>query len=217
MLSVCFGQNHWGGFTTECIAAHLHLHKHEIRIKCIFYLFTSDRKKWYEQYEYLKNIQMTNYTKSTRSPLGKKKKRVSRYKRIFTQRHTMVTKISKVQCTQHRGSRSLRNRLTLTLCSQLGSKKWALPFGSAVSLWSWLTTHFQTLWHLKNTIPLWSPIITGRRIQRNNGANTAHLPHIKSSLPKKWQWPKIRRPTVTICPSDWGDGKSVFGHHFSLS
>lgn len=54
-----------------------------------------------------------------------------------------------------------------------------------------------------------------KRIQRNNRANTAHLQNITSSLPKKWQWPKNRRPTVAICPSDCDDGKSIFGHHIS--
>lgn len=88
---------------------------------------------------------------------------------------------------------------------------------SAVPLWSWLPPHFQTLWHLKNTILLWSPIIAGRRTQGNNRAGAAYLQHITSSLPKKWWWPKNRRPTVTICPPDCDNGKSIFGHHFSLS
>lgn len=54
-------------------------------------------------------------------------------------------------------------------------------------------------------------------MQGNNSANSAHLQHITSSLPKKWQWPKNRCPTVTICPPDCDDGKSIFDRHFSLS
>lgn len=38
----------------------------------------------------------------------------------------------------------------------------------------------------ENTIPLWSPIITGKRTQRNNRSYTSHLQHMTSSLPKKW-------------------------------
>lgn len=51
---------------------------------------------------------------------------------------------------------------------------------SAIQLWSWLAPHFQTLWHLKNTIPLCSPIIAGRGYREIIGPT---LPTCRTSHP----------------------------------
>lgn len=110
-------------------------------------------------------------------------------------------------------------------------KKWKKPFKSdtmlstwfqkvsaaicsADPLWSWLASHFQTLWHLKTQSHFGLLSSLERGYREITGAT---LPTCSTWHPLSPRNETNWCPTVTICLLDCDNRKPIFGHHFSLS